>query len=146
MFTTVAPSNDNACDVSQSLLQRLRISGSKNRPLKQHSLALPPFRRRTESVNTIMSFNSMTDSAPDCTSPGTSTEVISATALISVPKDATSPLAWLEQDCPCDLVPKILAYCGPQQVAALSKTSKHWNNVAHQEKTWRILCEELYKV
>lgn len=148
MFTSVAASNDdNVCDVSQSLLQRLRISGSKKSGhLTKHPLVLPPFRRRTESVNTIMSFNSMSDSTPDNTSPATNTEEVSATHLISEHKEVLSPLAWLEQECPGDIVPKILAFCGPQLVAALSKTNKHWNTVVHQEKTWRIMCEELYKV
>ena len=144
MLTNAATSNDDVCDVSQSLLQRLRISGSKNRYLKQRPLTLPPFRRRTESVNTVMSLNSLTDTPPDNTFPVT--EETSATKLILPQKELTSPLEWLERACPSDIVPKVLAFCGPQKVAALSKTSKHWNTVVHQENTWRVMCEELYKV
>jgi F-box domain len=144
MLTTAATSNDDLCDASLSLLQRLRISGSKNRQLKQRPLALPPFRRRTESVNTVMSFNSLSDTVPDNNFPVR--EEISESGLISAHKGFASPLQWLEEDCPSDIVPKILAYCGPQQVAALSKTNKNWNAIVHQEKTWRVMCEELYKV
>lgn len=143
MLTTAVTSNNDLCDVSQSLLQRLRISGSKNRQLKQRPLALPPFRRRTESVNTVMSFNSLSDTVPD--NNFQSREEIAENGLISTHKGFSSPLEWLEKECPSDILPKVLAFCGPQQVAALSKTNKHWNAIVHQEKTWRVMCEELYK-
>ena len=58
----------------------------------------------------------------------------------------TSIVQWLETDCPQDVVPKILAFCGPQKTAALGRTNRHWRNVMQQEGTWRVLCEELYKV
>ncbi len=146
----MSSANNNVCDVSQSLFERLRIStrsiSSKSRPLKpQRPLALAPFRRRTESVNTVMSCNSMSDTPPDGAAPSTE-EISATTSLSSVGKGLVSPLEWLEKECPNDIVPKILAFCGPQKVAALSKTNKHWNAVVRQEQTWRVMCEELYKV
>jgi hypothetical protein len=145
MSNTTAVSNNNDCDVSQSLLQRLRISGSKNnRPTKQRPLALPPFRRRTESVNTVMSLNSLTDTTPESAYPVQ--EETSATNTFSALNDCISPMEWLERVCPSDIVPKVLACCGPHTVAALSQTNRYWNTIVHQEKTWRVMCEELYKV
>ena len=146
----MSSANDHVCDVSPSLFQRLRIGGSssssQSRPLKPpRPLALVPFRRRTESVNTVMSCNSMTDTAHDGATP--LTDEIAAASLSSVSdKGLVSPLEWLEKECPNDIVPKILAFCGPQKVAALSKTNKHWNAVVRHEQTWRVMCEELYKV
>ena len=67
--------------------------------------------------------------------------VTTATSL-SVP----NILEWLENDCPVDVLPVVLAFCGPQQTAALSRTNQHWNEVIRKEGTWRVLCEELYKV
>lgn len=52
---------------------------------------------------------------------------------------------WLQSDCPNDLIPRVLAFAGPQTAAALSQTSKFWKEVMDQESTWRSLCEELYK-
>jgi len=58
---------------------------------------------------------------------------------------------WLQQACPGDVLPKILAYAGPQTVAALMRTSKYFfeqivGNQEESERTWKVLCEELYKV
>jgi len=59
-------------------------------------------------------------------------------------------MEWLQTDCPADCLPKILAYCGPQQTAVLSRTNRHFHRVVcgtdKREATWRVLCEELYKV
>ena len=62
------------------------------------------------------------------------------------PVDASSLMEWLQKDCPQDLVPRVLAYAGPQTTAALSKTCRFWKEMTDKESTWRILCEELYKV
>lgn len=53
---------------------------------------------------------------------------------------------FLTTDCPTDVLPKILAYAGPNAAAALQQTSRHFRNVLNSEGTWRGLCEELYKV
>lgn len=54
-------------------------------------------------------------------------------------------LQWLQAICPDDIAPVILAFCGPQLMQSLDKTSQYWNNRLKEEATWRILCEELYK-
>ena len=53
---------------------------------------------------------------------------------------------WLEHECPSDVVPKVLAFMGPQSFAALSRTNRHWKGLLQLESTWKVLCEELYKV
>ena len=130
-----------------SVLQRLRLPGrnSSNKaalPSPQRGF-LAPFRRRTESVNTVMSANSA--SAEDVPAledaPATDADVVAA-AIAEQPNS----LEWLQKDCPADVLPVVLAFCGPQQTAALSKTNKHWNSLIRREGTWRVLCEELYKV
>jgi hypothetical protein len=55
-------------------------------------------------------------------------------------------LEWLENDCPQDLLPKILAYAGPQATAGFGRVNRFWRNVVSKESTWQTLCEELYKV
>ena len=53
---------------------------------------------------------------------------------------------FLTTACPIDVLPKILAYAGPNAAAALQQTSRHFRTVLNAEGTWRGLCEELYKV
>jgi hypothetical protein len=48
--------------------------------------------------------------------------------------------------CPEDVLPKILAFAGPQKTATLSKVNRVWRDVIAEEWTWRVLCEDLYKV
>jgi hypothetical protein len=48
--------------------------------------------------------------------------------------------------CPEEVIPKILAFAGPQKTAALSKVNRVWRDVIAEERTWRVLCEDLYKV
>lgn len=55
-------------------------------------------------------------------------------------------MQFLQQDCPEDVLPKILAFCGPQKMAALSQTCTAWRDIILDDSTWRILCEDLYKV
>ena len=55
-------------------------------------------------------------------------------------------MQFLQEDCPEQVLPKILACCGPQQIAALNQTNKHWHSIIRKEATWKVLCEELYKV
>ena len=64
-------------------------------------------------------------------------------------KDAAHAAAyhWLADDCPLDILPHVLAFAGPQTTSALSKTNQHWRNaIMKREGTWRVLCEETYKV
>ena len=53
---------------------------------------------------------------------------------------------FLTTACPTDVLPKILAYAGPNAAAALQQTSRHFLELLNAEGTWRGLCEELYKV
>ena len=55
-------------------------------------------------------------------------------------------MIWLQSSCPQDVLPKILAYTGPQMTAALNKTNRFWHDIISKDSTWRTLCEELYKV
>jgi hypothetical protein len=55
-------------------------------------------------------------------------------------------MQFLTDVCPEDVLPKILAFAGPQKTAALSKINRVWRDVIADDWTWRVLCEELYKV
>jgi hypothetical protein len=59
---------------------------------------------------------------------------------------ASPVLFWMQHGCPQDVVPKILAYCGPKTTATLFQCSRFWRDLISEEDTWRIMCEELYKV
>jgi hypothetical protein len=53
---------------------------------------------------------------------------------------------FLSDNCPQDVVPHILAFAGPQIAASLSKVNRYWKQVMDDEETWRVLCEDMYKV
>jgi hypothetical protein len=55
-------------------------------------------------------------------------------------------MLWLEKECPQDLLPKILAFAGPQVTAVFGRTNRFWRDVVSKESTWRTLSEDLYKV
>jgi hypothetical protein len=55
-------------------------------------------------------------------------------------------MEFLIDVCPEDVLPKILAFAGPQKTATLSKVNRVWRDVITEEWTWRVLCEDLYKV
>lgn len=55
-------------------------------------------------------------------------------------------MQWLQSDCPQDVLPRILAFAGPQKVATMSRTNRFWHDLVSQESTWQTLCTELYKV
>ena len=55
-------------------------------------------------------------------------------------------MQWLQRECPKDVVPKVLAFCGPQTTAKLQQSNRFWRDLVSSEATWRVLCEELYKV
>ena len=60
--------------------------------------------------------------------------------------DTMNVLTFLEMDCPDDVLPKVLAFCGPQKWTNLNRTNRFWNALLREESTWKVLCEELYKV
>lgn len=62
-----------------------------------------------------------------------------------VSSGSANVLEWLQMSCPQELVPRILAYAGPQKTARLSRTNRFWKSLIEKESTWKIMCEELYK-
>ena len=60
--------------------------------------------------------------------------------------DVDNAMYWMSSECPYDVLPKILAFAGPQTAQALSQTNQQWNQILKEEGIWRILCEELFKV
>lgn len=60
--------------------------------------------------------------------------------------ETANPLRFLQHNCPEDVLPLVLAFCGPQTAAVLQQTNRHWFNIMQEEATWKVLCEELYKV
>jgi hypothetical protein len=62
------------------------------------------------------------------------------------PQPQLNVLTFLITLCPEDALPKILAFAGPQKTAALSKVSRVWRDVINEDRTWRVICEDLYKV
>lgn len=55
-------------------------------------------------------------------------------------------LEWLQSSCPADLIPKVLAFAGPQMMSRLNQTNRFFHATIRKEETWRVVCEELYKV
>ena len=55
-------------------------------------------------------------------------------------------LQWLGKACPTDVLPNILAYCGPQMTMRLQSVDRFWYSTIRQESTWKIMCQALYKV
>ena len=60
--------------------------------------------------------------------------------------DTPNVMKWMQNDCPKDVVPLILAFAGPQKIATIRKTNRFWRQVMNQEEIWSRLCESLYKV
>ncbi|MGK3734255.1 MAG: Mn2+/Fe2+ NRAMP family transporter [Bacillariaceae sp.] len=73
---------------------------------------------------------------------------------VSLPSTTTSStttppiniMHFMQNDCPNDVLPLILAFLGPQKTCVIGRTNRFWRQVIVQESTWRRLCEELYKV
>lgn len=66
-----------------------------------------------------------------------------------LPSSSSTPLNimhWMQNDCPNDVLPLVLAFVGPQKTAVIGRTNHFWRQILEQESTWRRLCEELYKV
>lgn len=55
-------------------------------------------------------------------------------------------LEWLQSSCPSDLIPKVLAFAGPQMMSRLNQTNRFFHETIQKDETWRVVCEELYKV
>jgi len=54
-------------------------------------------------------------------------------------------LSWIHDEAPMDLIPKILAYAGPQKISALSTLNKSWRRLIWTEPVWQTLCEDYGK-
>lgn len=67
-------------------------------------------------------------------------------SLQSSSKGPLNAMKWMQNDCPKDVVPLILAFAGPQRIDAIGNTNRFWRDLIEQESTWRRLCEMLYKV
>jgi hypothetical protein len=52
---------------------------------------------------------------------------------------------WLEQDVPCDILPKILSFAGPQKIHSLCRVNKAWNRISSSEAVFRTMCEDYGK-
>lgn len=63
----------------------------------------------------------------------------------SMPLSDSNPLLWMQEECPEDVLPKILSFCGPQMASTLNQTNSFWRELMDQQSTWRIISEELYK-
>lgn len=111
----------------------------------------------TENTTTTSSSGSPKSKRPFFSSPGQAARPKRRSsprrARMTTPHPHHSPIMnWMstssqaEGGCPTDVVPKILAFCGPQTVARLSQINRHWRDLCLAESTWRILCEDLYKV
>jgi len=54
-------------------------------------------------------------------------------------------LIWMQNSCPMDVLPMIIAYAGPQKAQVLNQTNTYWHSIFSNETIWKQLCEELYK-
>ena len=77
---------------------------------------------------------------------GASALASSSETTTKVVHGAFNPLVFLQEQCPEDVLPLILAFAGPQKAAALYRTNRHWKNILEEEATWKVMCKELYKV
>jgi hypothetical protein len=133
---------------SASLLKRLsRSSRSHSRSPGKSSASSSPkslslgskFRQLSASVASPLGRRSSRSSVSSSKSTNTMSELDVAAA-------DNALFRFLENECPQDVLPKILAYAGPRKAAALRQTNRFWKNVTNKEGTWRVMCEELYKV
>lgn len=88
-----------------------------------------------------------------CVPPRVASRMTLSTRRIGIKSvDSTGPsasmnvVAWMQEECPSDILPKIVAYAGPQMAAVLNRTNRFWRQTFQDESTWRTMCEELYKV
>jgi hypothetical protein len=111
-------------DKKSNLLQRLTPRRSSNQASPMTSTSFPSFRSSTGSRSRHTRRSNAAASSPT----------------------SQNLMQWLQTECPQDLLPRILAFAGPQTASAFARTNKFWNEVAQKESTWRTICEELYKV
>ena len=88
-------------------------------------------------ANRILTASSIKRSAKSCAASTYTSAGIIATMNV---------VTFMQEECPYDVLPKIMAYAGPQMAAVLNRTNRFWRETFQEESTWRIMCEELYKV
>jgi hypothetical protein len=101
--------------------------------------------RTTSSTNRLSSITMTTTTSSsfmEVTTEDQDQVLLDETTLLS----RLNLMQWLQTSCPVDVVPLVLAYSGPQQTAVMSRVNRHWRSVVQQESTWRVMCEQLYKV
>jgi hypothetical protein len=101
-------------------------------------------RRRTSSVETVQS--DVTRNETMTNTSATTTTTTSGADTLS-PKEASqsqtaTQLLLLQED----VWPLIMSYCGPQEMNQLADMHGFFRSIANKESTWRVLCEQLYKV
>jgi hypothetical protein len=69
-----------------------------------------------------------------------------ATAATTTSSATVNVMTWLQEDCPSEILPLILSYAGPQMTSTVSQINHFWYNIVQDDSTWRVMCEELYKV
>ena len=55
-------------------------------------------------------------------------------------------MQWLNSECPTDVLPHILAFCGPQMTNRLRQVNQFWRRTVQEEGTWKVLCQDMHKV
>ena len=122
-----------ASGFSASLLRPRGIRSSTNSMiLNPESDVMPPsprrksragsiVRKRLSSVSSKLGKKKRTPPPPEEAPP----EQAPSRAITVRPKVKKSPLLqWMERQCPQDVVPKILAFCGPQTTASLFQSNR----------------------
>ena len=110
---------------------------------KRSSLFKKILHRRGASGRPMMTMNNPTAHSSSRHSPPYFNH---RTRRVSNSPASSNLMQWLQSDCPQDLLPRILCFCGPQMTATLSRTNRYWHDIISREDTWQTLCEELYKV
>jgi hypothetical protein len=143
---------NNALTTMSPTTSSLMVTTTSSRPSVQTKVAVAtsssvksPLRRYIHShnknkrnQNTMMTdLQIMESSSSSATAATTTTTTLSA---------AVNVMTWLEDDCPSEILPLILSYAGPQMTSTLSQINHFWYNTIQDDSTWRVMCEELYKV
>lgn len=61
-------------------------------------------------------------------------------------RPSPSRSCWLMESCPPDVFPKIMAFVGPESFSVFPQVHGFFQHLLEQDSTWKVLCEELYKV
>jgi hypothetical protein len=85
--------------------------------------------------------------AASSSSPSSSSSPLGLKQHQSEPSSNPAMVTFLQGGaCPRDVLPLVLAYAGPRTAQALARTDRFWHNLLREEGTWKVQCQELYKV